>query len=93
MTNRAINLPAASGAVSGVAAQGKYKGISVRETAGAVASLRLWDSAAASGTLLETIALPANGSTWVDIADGVALTVGIYYEKVAGTIEGTIRIG
>lgn len=78
-------------AVSGL---GTYRGISLRETAGAAAVVRVWDGTSAAGTLLDTIALAANASAWTWYDDGgVWFTAGVYVEKVSGTIEGSIRIG
>lgn len=72
---------------------GYYVGFTIRETAGAAAVVRIWDNAsAASGTLLDTIALAANQS----IADalpggGLRALNGIYVEKVSGAFEGSVR--
>lgn len=72
-----------------------YKGACVRETAGAAAAVRIYDNAsAASGTLLATISLPANGShTDITPPGGVAAVNGIYWSVVSGTVEGTVRVG
>ncbi|MCK2242149.1 MULTISPECIES: hypothetical protein [unclassified Crossiella] len=70
-----------------------YKGVSVRETAGAVASLRIFDGTTAAGTLLAAISLPANGSFAENLPDGVRATTGIYFSVVAGAVEGSVRVG
>lgn len=80
---------------SGVVFSGRclYKGVSVRETAGAAAAVRIYDNTAASGTLLATISLPANGSFAETIPDGVRATTGIYWSVVSGAVEGSVRVG
>ncbi|MGO1049786.1 hypothetical protein [Crossiella sp. CA198] len=70
-----------------------YKGVSVRETAGAVASVRIFDGTTAAGTLLAVISLPANGSFAENLPDGVRATTGIYFSVVAGAVEGSVRVG
>jgi hypothetical protein len=95
-----VEAPARSVALTGGAIQtvlngpGYYRGISLRETAGAVAVVRVWNNTAASGTLLAVIALVANASTDHYLAgEGVYAELGIVVEKVSGTFEGAIRIG
>lgn len=76
---------------------GYYFGFSLRETAGAAATVRLWDNAsAASGTLLATIGFTANQSQNIAIGQadaGVFFASGIFVEVVAGTVEGSIYVG
>jgi hypothetical protein len=74
---------------------GVYRGFTIRETLGAVATVRLWDNAiAASGTLVATIALTANASQTVALPDtGVWFANGLFAEIVAGTVEGSVYIG
>jgi hypothetical protein len=73
---------------------GIYRGLTLRETAGAVATIRLWDNAsAASGVLLDTIALLANGSVSLNYYNGRWFTNGVFAQVVAGTVEGTVFIG
>jgi hypothetical protein len=70
-----------------------YCGFTVRETGGAAsATLRLFDHAsAASGTLLETIALTAGESASV-LYGGIRAENGIYADYGgSGTIEGSVR--
>lgn len=70
-----------------------FAGFSVRETAGAVATVRLWDNpAAGNGNLLATIALAANASSHFAVPQGVWVT-GIFAEIVAGTVEGSVYLG
>lgn len=71
--------------------RGTYGGYTIRETAGATAVVRIWDNTSASGTLLETFALAANGSAAQEYNWGVAAQTGIYVEIVSGTVEGSIR--
>lgn len=71
-----------------------YRGFSVRETAGAVAVVRIYDHAsAASGTLLDTISLAASESRAEYYAQGIWAVNGIYVKIVSGTIEGSVRTG
>lgn len=71
---------------------GFYRGLSVRETASAAASIVLYDNTAASGTIIETVALAAGESVriWFD-DEGIPFTNGVYAD-VTGTIQGSIRI-
>lgn len=87
-------LPFAAGAL--VATPGYYFGFSLRETAGAVATVRIWDNAsAASGTKFVTVAFAANQSQNVlGRADaGVFFGNGLFIEVVAGAVEGSIYVG
>ena len=70
---------------------GLYGGYAVRETAGAVAVLRIRDGFDASAALVDTVALPANGSAqaWL-FPSGVQLRYGLFVEIVSGTVEGTV---
>lgn len=77
-----------------VSSPGSYVGWALRETAGAVATVRLYDnSSSASGTLLDTIQLAANesGSEWLS-GNGLRFANGVYAQVVAGTVEGSVRI-
>ncbi len=74
---------------------GVYRGWAMRETAGAVATVRLYDNAsAAAGTLIDTIQLGANesGSEWL-AGGGLRFANGIYVAIVAGAVEGSVRVG
>lgn len=89
---RTIPLTGANQAAS--TAQAVYVGFTIRETAGAVAVVRIWDNAsAASGTVLEEIALVANESRSECYARGVWAVNGIYVQVVSGTVVGTLRTG
>lgn len=70
-----------------------YGGYTIRETAGAVATVRIYDNAsAASGTLLATISLAANESRDVQHPVGIRADRGVYVDVVAGAVEGSVRI-
>jgi hypothetical protein len=70
-----------------------YCGFSLRATGGAVATVRIWDNAAAAaGVLLEVIALPVDGSAREYYAPGINARLGVYVEVVAGVVEGSVRI-
>lgn len=72
-----------------------YHGFSIRETAGATATVRIYDNASAnSGTLLDSIQLNANESAreWYG-AEGIDASDGIRVDIVSGTVEGSIRVG
>lgn len=89
---RTVALTGSDQAVS--VAAGIYAGFAIRETAGATATVRLYDNAsAASGTLLDTIALAANESAReYYLPGGIWCVNGIYAKIVAGTVEGSVRI-
>jgi hypothetical protein len=90
-TVRTAALTGSDQVVSGSA--GIYAGFAVRETAGAVAVVRVYDSAsAASGTLLDTIALAANESAREFYPGGVWCSNGVYVKIVSGAVEGSVRI-
>ena len=77
------------------AGAGWFKGVSLRETAGAAAIVRLWDNPTTNtGTLIGTYAFVANQSyNELYTGDPVYCAKGLFLEKVSGTIEGSIRIG
>jgi hypothetical protein len=79
----------ATGAVSGAACT--YRGLSIGSTAGA--TVALYDNAsAASGTVLASFTLAANGFQHIDIADGVRCSNGIYLSATAA-VQGHVRVG
>lgn len=89
-------LPLVVGATQIVATgPGMYCGIVVRETSAAALVLRVWDNAsAASGTLLDVIALAANQS-FVSFTSILPCRYekGIFIERVSGTnYEGSVRV-
>lgn len=70
-----------------------YRGITLRETAGAAAEVRVFDNdTAASGTLLATIGLAADESFDALCPSGIRAQNGIYVEVVSGAIEGAVRV-
>jgi hypothetical protein len=71
-----------------------YRGYSLRETASAAAVVRVWDGTSAAGTLLDTVALAADGSAqaWHD-GGGIRAASGVFVEVVSGAVEGSVRIG
>ncbi len=79
-----------------IAASAKdYRGFTIRETAGSTAVVVLYDNAsAASGTIIEEIALSANESAREFYPNGgVKTTNGIYLSVVSGTVAGSVRTG
>lgn len=89
---RSVPLTGSDQVVSAAAAI--YRGVTVRETAGAAAVVRIYDNAsAASGTLLETIGLAAGACYSVVHPSGVWAEAGIYVDVVSGAIEGSVRVG
>lgn len=70
-----------------------YRGYSLRETAGAAATVRLWDNTSAAGVLLATIALAANSSKDFVAPHNVMAQNGIFVQVVAGTVEGSVYLG
>ncbi|MFG3709209.1 hypothetical protein ACGF7U_31385 [Micromonospora sp. NPDC047670] len=70
-----------------------YRGYSISATA--AATVRIWDhDSAASGTLLDTVAVPAGASVSAWYGDGgLRAARGVYVEVVSGTVEGSVRIG
>lgn len=70
-----------------------YCGFSVRETAGSTATLLFYDNAsAASGTLVDTVALAAGESRSEFYPGGIWCVNGIFVD-VTGTVQGSVRIG
>lgn len=75
------------------AAASIYRGITLRETAGATAVCVLYDNAsAASGTILDAFSLAANASVSF-VHDGIWAENGIFVDIVSGTLAGSVRIG
>lgn len=72
-----------------------YRGFSIRETSGsATALVRLFDNAsAASGTVLEEIALAAGESAREYYRDGIWAYNGVYLDVVSGAVAGSVRVG
>lgn len=74
-----------------VTGSGVIMGISVRETAGVAATVRLFDNTAGSGVLLGTYGLAALGSIDVDFAHPRHVSTGVY-AVITGTVEGSIFV-
>lgn len=93
----AIAVPLVAGATQVLqsAGRGRYRGITVRETAGGALTLQLFDNAAAaSGTIIDTIVVPANGVVSYFFESGVFLANGLFLNRVAGgAFEGSVRLG
>lgn len=70
-----------------------YRGLSIRDTSGAANTVTLYDSAsAASGTVLATFTLTANGSAGENVPDGVRAANGIFLQST-GSVAGSVRVG
>ena len=96
MSTPAVPIPvAATGTTQVFVGPCTYRGFSLREAAGtaAVATVRIWDGTSASGTLLAVVELPANGSSSESVAGGLRAALGVFVEVVAGSVEGSVRIG
>lgn len=79
-----------------VATPGYFFGLSLAETAGAAAKVRLWDNAsAASGTIIAVVTFAANASANVlGQADSpVFFASGLFAEVVSGAVEGSVYVG
>lgn len=71
-----------------------FRGLSVRETAGATAAVRLYDNTSAAGTIVAPVSLPANGSFSIAAPDGgVQAGIGLFWSVVSGTVEGSVWVG
>lgn len=71
-----------------------YRGFSIRETGGSTAVVRVFDNAsAASGTVLDEIALVANESAREFYTPGIRAANGIYIDVVSGAVAGSVRVG
>ena len=83
-------MPGASGVVV-TSDNVHYQGFAVCETGGAVAQFRV-RSGSVTGLILDTIKLLAgeSASAWYG-PQGIFADGGLYFEKVAGTIEGSLR--
>jgi hypothetical protein len=72
-----------------VTGSGVLKGVSFRETAGAVAIVQLFDNTAGSGVLLGTYGFVAKQSIDIDFNNTRHLSKGIF-AVITGTVEGSI---
>jgi hypothetical protein len=81
----------ATGAVS--AAPCTFRGLSLRDTSGAANTVDLYDNAsAASGTVVASVALAANGSGHVSAPDGVRCANGLWLQAT-GALVGSVWTG
>ncbi|RSD26351.1 hypothetical protein [Amycolatopsis eburnea] len=70
-----------------------FRGLSLRDTSGSANVVTLFDNAsAASGTVVATIALAANGSGHVNAPDGLRCAAGLYLQA-AGALVGSVWVG
>jgi len=84
----------ASGTLAISTRRARYHGYALRDSGGAGAVVRIWDSpSAASGTILDTINLAAGESAAPFYEKGIEAQTGIFVQVVSGTVEGSIRIG
>lgn len=67
-----------------------YHGFSFRETAGASATITIYDNTSAAGTILEPIQLAAGESAREFYVGGIAASVGLHV-VVSGTVVGSVR--
>lgn len=67
-----------------------YRGFSIGSTAGA--TVVIYDNTAASGTVLASFTLAANGFLHVDLPDGARCENGIHLTATAA-IQGHVRVG
>lgn len=90
-----IGIPTASPAVSGqvTAEAAEVCGWSLRETAGAAATVELWNGNGTGGERLFVLALAANGSsTTGPLEHGIDFGRGVYLEVVAGSVNGAVWV-
>jgi hypothetical protein len=67
-----------------------FRGLSIGSTAGA--AVVVYDNTAASGTVLASFTLAANGFQHIDIADGARCSNGIHI-TCSAAVQGHVRIG
>jgi len=83
----AINVTSTGQVVTGGCS---YRGLSIGSTAGA--AVVVYDGTSASGTVLASFTLAANGFQDISVPDGVRCSVGIYLTASAA-IQGHVRVG
>lgn len=67
-----------------------YRGFHIGSTAGA--AIVIYDGTSATGTILASFTLAANGDRFVDLADGALCVNGIHLTASAA-IQGHVRVG
>jgi hypothetical protein len=67
-----------------------YRGLSIGSTAGA--AVVVYDGTSATGLVLASFTLAANGFQHIDIADGARCELGIHLTASAA-IQGHVRVG
>lgn len=82
-----INVTATGTVYTGVCT---FRGLSIGSTAGA--AVVVYDGTSASGTVLASFTLAANGFQHIDIAAGVRCGTGIHLTASAA-VQGHVRIG
>lgn len=80
-----------TGAAVVLASPGTFRGLTLFSSAGA--TVTVYDNAsAASGTVLASLIIAANGDRHIDITDGVRCDNGIYFDSTAAVV-GSVRYG
>lgn len=90
---RSVPVGLAQGATArATSSGGRLVGWSLRETAGAVAVVRLYDGRSTDAPLVAVANLAASASdtTWLG---GVSLTEGLFVEVMSGAVEGAVYLG
>lgn len=92
------DITAGTGTGTTAPAEGKvdaYMGIAAATSSGTAVILQLFDSTAASGTLVEEVVIPASGGVDYEITNPDRLGTGLFlhYVSGAGTVTGVIRVG
>ena len=67
-----------------------YRGLSIGSTAGA--AVVVYDGTSATGIVLASFTLAANGFQHIDVADGVRCEAGIHLTASAA-VQGHVRVG
>lgn len=88
--NDSIPITLAAGQL-GTYTQGAYRGITVRETAGAAAIVKIFDNTSGAGVLLGVYGLAALQSIDTSSLNGRAITKGLF-AVITGTVEGSVFI-
>lgn len=79
-----VDVPGSTGPV-------QYLGFNVAETGGVAAHIRFREGGA-SGRIVESVKLPIGGSAGDVYTYPITVHGDLYYELVAGTVEGSVRI-